>query len=434
MTDGELQGRAVEFVLPVTLSRALRRDVFVRTGIDPTPAQIYVVNDFAQRSASLRTRIVDVWEKITVAVEEEEHYYDGEAYREVTGARADGYLWLHRDGRGRWVRHLADTEGESVDIDEVFFATAGRTIGALDQLRSTIGESSIEALDAMLVGAPLVEHVAEDNALGLTDVLDGYDQALGLAERLIDLVDTGTREASWFRSAFEVTDEAVFFFPAPGEASTARPAAILKEASPVAYQRASDLLSQVTSVPVSIVAEKIDRVCVHWWSSLYAGASDERKVEILVQVAVKNMLSDVAGDTAQKMQVERYEKCRADWIREHGSQRLKRAAARAYRHDGIYRDERLERELPGFVGSLGRKPTIRELVNPSEDALEVEERALARAVALGIDESKLRLVYVQTGSESDWSDGEFVQIEGYLGRHTIWQSVSGSRVNDDIPF
>jgi hypothetical protein len=114
---------------------------------------------------------------------------------------------------------------------------------------------------------------------------------------------------------------------------------------------------------------------------------------------------------------------------------LKRAALRGYRHDGVYRDERLTVELPDFVGSLGRKPTIRALVNPSAQALELEAQVLARAEALGIREEQVRLVYAQPGQDSDWSDGEFVQIERYLGRHTVWQSVSTEKTaDDDIRF
>jgi hypothetical protein len=433
---GDLEGRAVDFVLPVTLSRALRRDVLVRTGMEPTAPQIYVVKNFAELSSDLRTRMVDVWEKVNVRVDEEERYFeDGEPYLEITTARNDGYMWLQRKDDARWTRYLRGAEGDSIDVDEVFFATPGRTLGALEYLRSRLSEHETESLDAMLAGAPLVERAGENNSLVPDDVLEAYERALELAERLIDLVDAGTRDTTdgFFRTAFEMTDDAVFLFPDAGQTPPNRPAAILKEASPTAYAQTRELLAQVGEVPAATVAEKIDRVCLHWWSTLYAGEPDERKVEMMLKAAVRNMLNDVRVEQAKKVQAERYEQCRAAWIAKHGSQRLKRGADRGYRHDGIYRDERLQLELPGFVGSLGRKPTIGELVNPSEEALELEAQALARAEPLGIEEDKVRLVYAQPGSDSDWSDGEFVQIEGYLGRHTVWQSVSGER-SDDIPF
>lgn len=432
----DLEGRPVNFVLPVTLSRRLCRDVLVRTGVAPAAEQIYVVAEFTDLSADLRTRIVDTWEKVNVHVEEEERYFDDdEPYLHVSGARNDGYLWLQRNADDGWTRYLSGTAGDSIDVDDVFFATPGRTIGALEHLRSTLNEDEIETLDAMLAGAPLVERLGENNVLSPADVLDAYERALELAERLINLVDVGARDTTddFFRAAFELTDDAVFLFPDAGQSPPNRPAAILKQASPKAYEHARELLGQVADVPAATVAEKIDRLCFHWWSP-YATQPDEHKVEMLLKTAVRNMLADARAEEAKREAAERYERCRAKWIVKHGSQRLKRAAARGYRHDGIYRDERLQLELPGFVGSLGRKPTIRELVNPSERALELEAQALARAEALGIGEDKVRLVYAQPGTESDWSDGEFMQIEGYLGRHTVWQSVSGGCSDDDIPF
>jgi hypothetical protein len=430
----ELEGQPVNFVFPVTLSRALRRDLLVRTGVEPSAAQIYVPGQFSELSPDLRTRVVDVWEKVNVRVDEEERYLeDGEPYLEIISARNDGYLWLQRNAHGRWTRYLPGEDGDAIDVDEVFFGTPGRTIGALERVRLTLDDEA-EALDAMLAGAPLVGNVGEHNALLPDAVLGAYEHALELAQRLIEIVDAGARDSGdWPRGAFEITDETIFLYPDAAQNPPNRPAAILKEASPHAYEQARDLLDQVGSVPAATVGEKIDRVCFHWWSH-DAEASDERKVEALLKMAVGNMLSDVRGEQAKRKAAERYEQHRASWIAKHGSQRLKRAAARGYRHDGIYRDERLQLELPGFAGSLGRKPTIRELVNPSEQALELEAKVLARADALGIGEDNIRLVFARTDQDSDWAAGEFVQVEGYLGRHTVWQSVSGERADDDIPF
>jgi hypothetical protein len=432
----ELAGQPVNFVFPVTLSRALRRDVLLRTGLEPTASQVYVVQQFNELSPELRARVVEVWEKVNLHVDEEVRYLpDGESYVHMNGARNDGYLWLQRNAHDGWTRYLPGTDGETIEVDDVFFATPGRTIGVLEHLHSALDADDAEALDAALAGAPLIGTVGQNNALVPDDVLGAYERAVELAQRLIDLVDTGTRDPTdgFLRLPFEITDEGIFLHPDARQDPPNRSAAILKQASPQAYARAGELLSQVEAVPVDTVAEKIDRVCFHWWSGSVE-VSDERKVDTLLKMAVRNMLSDVRGEEAKREAAERYEHCRAKWIAKHGSQRLKRAASRGYRHDGIYRDERLSVDLAGFVGSLGRKPNIRELVNPSEQALELEAKVLARSEALGIDEDKVRLVFAQPGQDSRWSDGEFVQIEGYLGRHTVWQSVSGERVNDDIPF
>jgi hypothetical protein len=431
-----LQGQYVSFVLPVTLSSSARRSVLLSTGVEPTAEQIFVVDGFTNLPAELRARLVDTWEKINVHVDEEERFEpDGEPYVHMTGARNDGYLYLQRDATDGWTRYLSDSGGDSIDVYDVFYAIPERTIGLVEYLRMTLGPNEEGVLDAMLAGAPLVNELAADSELGIEDVLGAYERALDVAQRLIDLLDAGTRdENSWIPEAFSVTEDAVYLKPDIRQNPPNRPAAILKQASPQTYAQACKLLEQLNSV--GTIEEKIDRVCHHWWSAAYIDVPDERKVRDLLERAVSNALGDARTEGTKREAAERYEQCRANWIAKHGSQRLKRAAARGYRHDGIYRDERLKLELPDFVGSLGRKPTIRELVNPSEGALELEAQVLARAEALGIADDKVRLVFAQSGQDSDWADGEFVQIENYLGRHTVWQSVSGEHASgdDDIPF
>jgi hypothetical protein len=431
----ELKGRPLALVLPVTLSHRLRRDILLRTGVQPTAGQIFVVKSLTALEPALRTRMIDVWEKVNVQVDETEMaIVDGRSLTDITGARVDGYLWLQHDVDKRWRRYLPDTDGDSIDIDAVFYPTPGRTVSALEHLRATLDQSQSDALEAMLAGAPLVDDFGEDNDLGAAHVLAAYERALGIAQRLIELVDAGIRDKGFFHEGYKITEDAVFLYPDPSQQPPNRPVAILAHANPQAYDQARQLLAQLDSVPPVIVIEKLDGVCCHWWSSPYAEESDARKVDELLHIAVANALSDLRGAQAKRQADEDYAERRAQWIDKHGSQRLKRAAARGYRHDGIYRDERLHVELPDFVGSVGRRPTVRELVNPSEHALELEAHALARAEALDISDDQVRLVYVQTGQDVDWEDGEFVQIDGYLGRHTVWRSVSGERVQPDIPF
>jgi hypothetical protein len=432
-----IKGQYVSFVLPVTLSPAASRSVLLSTGVEPTAEQIFVVNDFTNLPTELRTRVVDAWEKINVHVDEEERFEpDGEPYVHMNGARNDGYLSLQRNATDGWTRYLPGASGDAIDVYDMFYATPDRTVGAVEYLRATLAPDQEGVLDAMLAGAPLVKELKADNELRVEDVLAAYESAFDVAQRLIDLVDSGTRdEIGWIPQAFTITDDAIFLRPDIRQDPPNRPAAIVKQASPQAYMRARKLLEPLNPVAAT-VEEKIDRVCRHWWSAGYVDTPDERKVQDLLEMAVSNALSDIRVEDAKQEAVRRYEQCRASWIAKHGSQRLKRAAARGYRHDGIYRDERLELELPDFVGSLGRKPTIRELVNPSERALERESQVLALAEAIGIPDDKVRLVFAQPGQDSDWADGEFVQIEGYLGRHTVWQSVSRehSGGDEDIPF
>lgn len=436
--EHEMQTQHVAFVLPVTLAPSARRAVLLETGVAPTPEQALVINRLTDLSPELRERVVDVWEKISVDFDAEKVFtVTGPKLGRVRHARNLGYLSLQCGANDdHWARYLPGTDGDAIDLDHVFFGVDGRTVGALEYFRTTLDPSQALAFDAMLAGAPLVSEVSGETRLCVEDVLGAYEHAIELAEQLIAAVDSGTRAPalSWIDGAHRISNEAIFLCPDYGQEQANRPAAILKTASPGGYTRARALLEQMANVPNGIVADKIDGVCFHWWSNRYAGAPDERKIEEILKTAVANARSDARAGAKEREATERYERCRAQWIEKHGSQRLKRAAARGYRHDGIYRDERLQVELPGFVGSLGRKPTIRGLVNPSESALELEAEMLARCEALGIPPEQVRLVYAQPGDEVDWAGGEFIQVEGFLGRHTVWRSVSGKKDSDDIPF
>jgi len=434
----EIKGQHARFVLPVTLSAQVMRDLLLRTGVNPDPQQTFTVTDLTELSTQARAELVAVTEKAHVHWEADgEETMHGTPWWEcLTEARCDGYLYLHRGIHDRWSRYLPDTEGNSVELDRVFFSGSSGTVAAPEAFAEIVDADEQQVLHFMLAGAPLVKDIGESESLELAHVLAAYEAALGLAGRLIALTDTGIMARGGFLGEpYVVTDDAVFLYPDLTSPTPNRPAAVLKSASPKAYEKAVELLTRLDSViHRQTVKEKIDRVCFHWWAKHTEGRSDEEKVDTLLDMAVVNTLSDIAGETKKATEAEHYDECRAKWIAKHGSSRLKRAAERGYRHDGIYRDERLKVELPEFVGSLGRKPTFRELVNPSEAALEIEAEVLARAEGLGISDDQVRLVFAQLSFDTEWVDGEFVQIEGYLGRHTVWQSVSGEIDTDKIPF
>lgn len=108
-----------------------------------------------------------------------------------------------------------------------------------------------------------------------------------------------------------------------------------------------------------------------------------------------------------------YEAERAAWIERHGSRRLRLAAERGYKHDGIYRDERLATDLPDY--RTLRNVKTGELVNPTEEALEAEGVALDAG-------HEARLVWVKDTEDGD--QGEAVEVTGYLGRHTVYLLVN----------
>ena len=430
----DVKGVSPKIVLPVTLSPAVRRDLLLRTGKQPDPRQVFFVLDLTELEQEERVRLVDLWEQINVRWTDVHSPEFSGWWDEIEDPRNDGYRHLQRVGE-RWTRYLPGPDGDSIDVNSSFYAAAGRTVTALDVLREELDENGQDELQAMLDGAPLVSDVGESTGLELEHVLAAYEATLPLAARLIELTDNGVYPGLMLLLlSHEVTDEAVFVAPSPHGDSPDRLVAVLKAADPNAYAAAARLLEQLVEVAAGAVAEKLDRACFHWWSSRYADADDAKKVEDLLAVSVRNALSDHATEMKTQEEADRYENCRSKWIVKHGSSRLKRAAERGYKHDGIYRDERLSVELPDFVGSLGRKPNVRELVNPSEQALEIEAEVLARTEALGIDDVQVRLVYARPDQDSDWYDGEFVQIQGYLGRHTIWRSVSGESATSDVPF
>lgn len=431
----QIKGSSPRIVLPVTLAAEARRSVLLRTGINPDIQQTFAVRDLTALDLDERAQLLDVWGKANV------HYTDVHApdwdgwWDDITDARNDGYLWLQR-GLDGWTRYFPGTEGAGVDIDTVFFADGPNTISTLTAFSQTLTDEEREAMRAMLAGAPLIADIDGSDGLELEHVLSAYETAMGLAERLIALVDTGTPAPQGFRpDPYVVRPEGVFLYPEQRGEQQNRVAAVLKDADPEAYAQAVQLTVELDFVPDrQAVFEKVDRVCYHWWASHSEDRTDADKVDALLKMALSNAKSDVAGAQKKVEEAERYEDCRTRWISRHGSARLKRAAERGYKHDGIYRDERLAVELPDFVGSLGRKPEIRELINPSGEALEVESEVLARAEGLGISDQQVRLVFAQPGVDSDWADGEFVQIEDYLGRHAVWKSVSGETDNDKLPF
>ena len=77
--------------------------------------------------------------------------------------------------------------------------------------------------------------------------------------------------------------------------------------------------------------------------------TDAQLLSAVVQPAAKVAGSRYEVEQAAERERQRYEGERIGWILVNGSKRLKLAAQRGYRHDGIYRDERMAEELPGFV-------------------------------------------------------------------------------------
>lgn len=123
-----------------------------------------------------------------------------------------------------------------------------------------------------------------------------------------------------------------------------------------------------------------------------------------------------------------YEDEKRGWMDTYGSTRLKLAAERGYKHDGIYRDERAAQELPGFVALPKAKP--REVINPTAEAIELETQTMERVSRLTLVQGiTVRIVWVgDTGT--DLPDGEYVMVDGYLGKHKLFLPVEQEMADD----
>lgn len=418
----QLRGPSAQFVLPARLSSKAQRDVLIRSGRDIGAEQVFAIPNLMDLSVEERVRLVDVAEHVTVRCDlNDPDEIDGPWSESVREARVDRYGELQLGSRGRWIR--SGDEG-GVRVDEVFYASPDRTINAQLQFEGSLEGEDVDAFRAMLGGAPLVTEIPDGSTLELEHVLGAYERAIKLAAGFVRVLDQGIRDEDvdliWF--PISRTDDGVFFLPDPNGESDSLAAAILLAASPDAYATAEGLYEQLRTVPIKELTPVVEGFCERWWQSTWESESDRSKLRYLSW--------DLTRLARKQEKLKQYEVERASWINLKGSTHLKRAAARDYRHDGIYRDERLAVELPGFASTLGRKPTIRDLINPSAEALELEEEVLSQARLLGIRDDQVRLVWATPDSEMPM--GEYLQIREYLGRHTVWRRVDPDRDDDDI--
>ena len=126
----QLEGRHLDFILPVTLSWDARRDVLVETGVEPNAEQIFVVKDLTKLDPPQRARLIDVWEKINVDVNGIEVTTKlGPRVERVDRAEVDAYSWLLRQPSGRWRRSSSSASSSRIErgpsADSAFSEPAG---------------------------------------------------------------------------------------------------------------------------------------------------------------------------------------------------------------------------------------------------------------------------------------------------------------------
>lgn len=419
MTVRDVPGAQLSVLLPVSLTAAARRKVTLATGraakayLDFHVAQLTELDEDERRLALECLDLTEVIVGEDVDEDDEGRPFMGEF------AEAIRYGEMTRNA-GRWYVPSADGR-QRLHIDEVCYpGPNGRTLTPVDLACEQLGEEFV--LGAMR-GRPAVDEVDNQGRVSLASVLDAYAKAVQLATLLSGLTAAGHRPPAaddppdFEPHAVLMDDQALIL------CGTFGTRALHRGTSEDPFALAVGAVQQVLAGPQEDARQLADGLTrdTGWrpqTDEMLAKSISMYTIGIVAQRAALN-----AEAHAQTV----YESDRAAWIQEHGSTRLRRAAARGYRIDGLYRDERIAHDLPGAIGFLGKSAKIREVSNPTSDALDQEQESIEAASQLGLSDEQVRIVYV-VGSE-DLDDGEYVQISDYLARHTVYVKVESS-----IPF
>jgi hypothetical protein len=428
---GTLQAVRPNIILPVTLSERVRREAFIATGADPQRRQTLQIDNLAELGRPLRERIVDILDQVRIQTEED--VPPGPPTADFPVATA--YASLIR-GASDWA--VCKSPDDATEIRTIFSAGEGRTLALRELVAATHGD---EAVNALLTGKPLVDALDERAMLSAEDVVLAYEQALKLSEAFAETMESCHVGAPGFLESIQVTDEFLFIeAPVQGGEEDLDPVGLVRGSDPEAFANARNICESVVALSRSAQEQFAHDVCKTMRNLSPTGYERDRLSDAdVVSLALRHAAVAVRrGEDERRARAcarERYEHERARWIVEHGSQRLRLAAERGYKHDVLYREERLATELPGFLTGLPKRSEVREIINPSEQALTLETETTERLAALGAQGTKVKLVYVRIGSgdDTELDDGEYVQVTGYLGQHEVWRSVDAV-ADDEIPF
>lgn len=437
---GPLQGEAISFALPVSLSKDVQRKVLLATGVKPEVHQgFWVENLLAVEDPQERERLLSLSEKIQVRIYQPgDTMPDGKEIEERV-IQLDSVLAFHRwhGRRGGW--GVWTNDGHSIELAHIWLPGDGYTRTVLGVMAERHDSDEVWALAG---GHPLIKEMA-GTEMTLGEVLDAYERAVELAGEICDIAYAEHRHLGsqlWTHGiGFDDVMVLLSHLREPVD-----PVGFRRESDPEAFAQALAMAKEMADLPIMEAEYFVYRSCDFAESEIIGPGdppTDARLVEKCLVPSAEGARLQHLGNTQEARAKEAYEAERERWIAEHGSNRLKLAAQRGYRHDGLYRDERLAAELPGFIGFIGQRSEVKDVINPSEEALALETEALERVVEIGLD-VLVKLVFVKVDIElamdGKLADGEYVEVANYLGRHRVYRPVAPVVVSfdpdDDIPF
>jgi hypothetical protein len=409
---GGITGTPIEPRFPVTLSEQPRRAILVESGLEPEPVQYYEVGDLVElEDDELRARVVEIWDRTKIAVDE-------------SAPHVRRYGPLEYSGREWWLR----TNDHMYRAHDLVRATPGRTQTVL----SLAAQDASSPFWPSLWTAPMVRRLREDATLDLSGVLEAYEEVIAVAERAADLVSEARHQSGGLVIVSDDREHITIVPPDP-EGEQIR-IDLLRESDPDAFDEGITLVEQVADLPEAAVRALAVQATAAVFDLYYPDGPDPTDAEIVASAVVpaaRRVLDQAREDEKRAAADASYVSERKRWIAARGSERLKLAAARGYKHDAIYRDERLVQELPEFVGALPRESQVREAINPSAEALEAESRVLDRVENGRFGDVDVRIVWVQIPDYQPPGPGEYVQVKGYLGRHSVYRRISPE---EKMPF
>lgn len=425
----DMQTNTVSMHLPVTIGHKARRAALLATGQEPDVTQVFHVWDLSDVGPDERERLVDIRERCGFDsgpeyVEPElGHLVEGDDW-EVTSLE-----WVHRDRTNEEITiYLADgavpgEEPASVMASQILFANEdGRTRNLVEHALEV--SSAPDVLEAALAGAPLVSEL-DEHKLTLDVVLSAYEYALKIVRALVPLVSEGDDavEASFMWGSINTTKSTIYV---RSHLDEGRSVGLHRDSAPDAFDAILPLVSALDQFGAPGADEFRDRVTRHGAGRGWARMTDAERISHWIRPYAEGAQREAEQLAATKKRAEEYEAAAAAWTAEHGSTRLQKAASRGYKHDRLYRDERLAVDLPGFFAAKARK--VGEPLAPDEAALDLE--AEVEELIAGTSMT-CKLAWVVFEDDDDHDEGVHVQVEGFLGRHTVYKRPDDE---DDIPY